>query len=47
MGIGPTDHFNLLTTAGGAFRIPGDYLFRDMASFGFDGGLWGIFRVVP
>ncbi len=47
MGIGPTDHFNLLVNAGGAFQVDGDYLFRDMASFGFDGGLWGIFRVVP
>jgi hypothetical protein len=47
MGIGPTDHFNLLVNAGGAFQVEGDYLFRDMASFGFDGGLWGIFRVVP
>jgi len=33
--------------AGGAFRIVGDYLYRDQASFTFDGGMWGIFRVKP
>jgi hypothetical protein len=31
--------------AGGRFRIIGDYLWRDRASFTFDGGVWGIFRV--
>jgi hypothetical protein len=48
-GIGPTSHLNLLLTngAGGAFKKPGDYLFRDMSSFMFDGGLWGILRVTP
>jgi hypothetical protein len=48
-GIGPTSHFDIVPKygAGGAFRISGDYLYRDHASFPFDGGLWGIFRVVP
>jgi hypothetical protein len=49
MGIGPSSHENLLLTngAGGAFKVPGDYMFRDMQSFAFDGGLWGIMRVLP
>jgi manganese oxidase len=48
-GHGPTNHFNVVLKygAGGAFRIVGDYLYRDQASFGFDGGIWGIFRVRP
>jgi hypothetical protein len=44
-GIGPTRHLNILTTAGGAFLQPGDYLYRTQESFKFSGGLWGIFRV--
>jgi len=46
-GIGPGSHLNLLLTngAGGMYKTPGAYLFRDQASFQFDGGLWGIFRV--
>ncbi|HEX6202761.1 MAG TPA: hypothetical protein VF100_07150, partial [Thermoanaerobaculia bacterium] len=49
MGVGPTDHFNavLQNGAGGAFGVPGDYLYRDFASVQFDGGLWGLFRVLP
>lgn len=48
-GIGPSSHFDFLLNygAGGAFKVPGDYLYRDQASFQFDGGLWGIFRVAP
>lgn len=48
-GIGPGTNLNLLLSngAGGAFHAPGDYLYRDQASFQFDGGLWGIFRVEP
>jgi hypothetical protein len=45
-GIGPTRHTNILTIAGGLFKVPGDYLYRTMDSFNFSGGgLWGIFRV--
>jgi hypothetical protein len=33
--------------AGGAFLIPGDYLFRDQTGIGLDGGLWGLLRVLP
>ena len=49
MGVGPTEHFDavLIHGAGGRFAIPGDYLYRDQASFQFDGGLWGLLRVVP
>jgi hypothetical protein len=48
-GHGATNHIDAVPKfgAGGAFRIVGDYLYRDQASFGFDGGLWGIFRVTP
>ena len=48
-GIGPTSHFNMVLErgAGGAFKVPGDYLIRDFQSFQFDGGLWGILRVTP
>ena len=47
MGIGPSSHFDIVLQngAGGKFGIVGDFLYRDMASFLFDGGLWGIFRV--
>ena len=47
MGHGPSNHFDAVIRngAGGKFAIPGDYLFRDHAAFGFDGGLWGILRV--
>jgi hypothetical protein len=46
-GIGAGSHLNLLLTngAGGYYSTPGDYLYRDQASFQFDNGLWGIFRV--
>jgi hypothetical protein len=48
-GHGPTNHIDIVPKhgAGGAFRIVGDYLYRDQVSFAFDGGLWGIFRVKP
>jgi hypothetical protein len=44
-GFGPTRHFNVLTVAGGLRRKTGDFLYRTQDSFGFAGGLWGIFRV--
>jgi hypothetical protein len=48
-GHGPTNHFDVVLKygAGGAFKIVGDYLYREQVSFGFDGGMWGIFRVKP
>ena len=48
MGIGPSAHLDApLAKAGGAFLLPGDYLYRTFQSFQFDGGIWGIFRVTP
>ncbi|MET0649895.1 MAG: hypothetical protein ABW208_25075, partial [Pyrinomonadaceae bacterium] len=46
-GVGAQSHFDFLPKngAGGKFKVTGDYLFRSFNSFGFDGGLWGIFRV--
>ncbi len=46
-GIGAGSHFDMLLKngAGGRFGVAGDYLYRSFHSFGFDGGLWGIFRV--
>jgi hypothetical protein len=47
-GHGPSNHFDVvLSSAGGAFLVPGDYLYRTFQSFQFDGGMWGIFRVGP
>jgi hypothetical protein len=41
-------HWNVvLQSAGGVFKIPGDYLIRTQESFQFTNGLWGIFRVQP
>jgi manganese oxidase len=37
--------WNILTKAGGSQSVPGDYLFRDVASFGNTNGIWGIVRV--
>ncbi|MDH3496506.1 MAG: copper oxidase [Gemmatimonadota bacterium] len=46
-GIGPSYGGNFLIThgAGGKGGVTGDYLFRDFASFQFDGGIWGLLRV--
>ncbi len=41
----PPAAWNIMTKAGGPFSVPGDYLFRDLASFGNQNGLWGIVRV--
>jgi manganese oxidase len=46
-GIGPARHVNILTTAGGCMKAPGDYLYRTQEGFALGGGLWGIFRVTP
>ena len=48
-GHGPGEHFDLLPKhgAGGINAIQGDFLFRDQASFAFDGGTWGVMRVLP
>ena len=42
----PMGHFDIvLPYAGGRAGVPGDYLFRDHASFGVTDGIWGIMRV--
>lgn len=44
-GIGPARHVNIVTRAGGACGVPGDFMYRTQEGFMFGGGLWGIFRV--
>jgi hypothetical protein len=46
-GHGPTNHFDavLENGAGGQFKVPGDYLYRDYVPWMFFHGTWGIFRV--
>jgi hypothetical protein len=48
-GMGMGNHWDIVPQngAGGVQRVPGDYLFRDQASFGMDAGRWGLFRVQP
>jgi manganese oxidase len=46
-GFGPMMGISLELKAGGADKVPLDYLMRSQASFLFDGGIWGIFRVRP
>jgi hypothetical protein len=46
--ITPYSHFTYrFPKAGGANSVAGDYLFRDIGSFGNASGLWGILRVDP
>ncbi|MDH3363154.1 MAG: hypothetical protein OEM45_05565, partial [Gammaproteobacteria bacterium] len=46
--VWPGTHYDIvLPSAGGGNEIPGDYIFRDVASFGSASGLWGILRVEP
>jgi len=41
-------HYEIvIPSAGGAFAVPGDYLFRDHMGLGNAQGLWGIVRVAP
>ena len=46
-GIGPQMGADLLLTAGGRWGTPADRLWQSNASFVFDGGMWGLLRVVP
>jgi hypothetical protein len=44
----PTGHVDvLLDPAGGHSRDPGDYLYRNFSVGGFQGGQWGVLRVLP
>lgn len=45
--IGPGRHVNILTTAGGCNKVPGDYLYRTQEGFALAGGQWGLMRVTP
>jgi hypothetical protein len=46
--ITPYSHFTFLfPMAGGRNKVEGDYLFRDVGSFGNASGLWGLLRVDP
>ena len=45
-GIGPLMGADLLVQAGGRWNVNGDYLWASQASFLFDGGTWGLMRVV-
>jgi manganese oxidase len=46
MGHGPTNHFDvLIPSAGGANKVPGDYLYRTYPAMHYRLGLWGVFRV--
>ncbi|HEX4965035.1 MAG TPA: copper oxidase [Thermoanaerobaculia bacterium] len=45
---GPTSHYDVvLAAAGGANRVPGDYLYRSWTANQYQAGLWGLFRVGP
>lgn len=46
-GVGPLMSANLLLRAGGRNGLPMDYLWRSQASFVYDGGVWGLMRVLP
>ncbi len=46
-GIGPLMGADLLVQAGGRRGVAQDYLWRSQAAFLFDGGTWGLVRVVP
>lgn len=45
--VGPMMATNLLMQAGGRREVPMDYLWRSQASFVYDGGIWGLLRVLP
>ncbi len=47
-GYGTTSHFDVVVDkAGGAFAVPGDYLFRSWPNGQYSAGGWGVFRVSP
>ncbi|GAB5400993.1 MAG: multicopper oxidase [Aureisphaera sp.] len=44
--VGPLNSFDLLIdSAGGADKIPGDYLYGSMLNLSFQGGIWGLMTV--
>lgn len=45
--VTPMAHFDLIfPSAGGTYRVKGDYLWRDHAGFGITNGLWALVRVI-
>ncbi|MFZ6743695.1 hypothetical protein ACO0LC_10750 [Undibacterium sp. JH2W] len=47
-GYGTTSHFDVvIDKAGGAFAVPGDYLYRSWPNSQYAAGSWGVFRVSP
>jgi hypothetical protein len=45
-GYGVTSHFDVvIASAGGAAKVPGDYVYRSWTADQFQAGFWGIFRV--
>jgi len=48
-GLTAGGHYNVVPfhVAGGRFKVPGDYLYRDAPSNSFTSGVWGIERVEP
>ena len=47
-GVGPTSHYDIVVpAAGGAFQVPGDYVYRSWTAAQLQVGLWGLFRVAP
>jgi hypothetical protein len=47
MGHGPTNHFDVvLSSAGGAKAVKGDYLYRSHHGLGFRSGMFGVVRVI-
>jgi hypothetical protein len=47
-GVGPTAHYDIvLPSAGGSFKVPGDYVWRSADALQFQVGVWGLMRVAP
>ena len=46
-GISAGSHFDLLLDGGPHGAVKGDYLFRDLGSFGTFQGAWGVLRITP
>lgn len=47
-GYGVTSHYDaVIPSAGGANKIPGDYVYRTWVADQFQVGFWGLFRVAP
>jgi hypothetical protein len=47
-GYGATSHYDVvIDSAGGADKVPGDYVYRTWTADQFQVGFWGLFRVAP